>query len=184
MWSQDDEKPSLTKVNDDVIINSTGRKRGVVFIILVFVVFMQLGLHAGRDPRTSTSNTAHNSRGDEVLSVIESSTTLSKSNGGGVTGHPIPRLMAEAEDKFRALLSKQSKSLSAAVKEYKRRYGRNPPKGFDDWYNFCLEHKVLMIDEYDALVEDLEPFWNMSTVELRRRTEQVHLPIFSYMFQF
>ncbi|KAG8932222.1 capsule-associated protein CAP1, partial [Tulasnella sp. 408] len=46
--------------------------------------------------------------------------------------HPIPKLMHEAQVNFRALITKQSKTLSAAVKEYKKRYKRDPPKGFDE----------------------------------------------------
>lgn len=92
--------------------------------------------------------------------------------------HPIPRLMADAEDKFRALLGKQSRTLSAAVKEYKRRYGRKPPRGFDEWWKFAKENNVKMIDEYDGLVEDLAPFWEISGEELRRRAWQVSFNLF------
>ncbi|EGO01338.1 glycosyltransferase family 90 protein [Serpula lacrymans var. lacrymans S7.3] len=81
--------------------------------------------------------------------------------------------MAEAEEKFRNLLSRQSKSLEHAVAEYKRRYNRNPPKGFDDWWAFAKQHNVKLVDEYDGLVEDLAPFWNLTGQELRRRALQV-----------
>ena len=42
---------------------------------------------------------------------------------------------------------------------------------------FAQKNEVKMIDEYDGLVKDLEPFWALSGEELRRRSEQVgHLP--------
>ncbi|TDL15140.1 glycosyltransferase family 90 protein [Rickenella mellea] len=81
--------------------------------------------------------------------------------------------MAEAEDKYRKLLAKQSKTLVDAVNEYRRRYGREPPRGFGDWWKFAVEHDVKMMDEYDGMVEDLAPFWELPGEELRRRAVQV-----------
>jgi hypothetical protein len=89
------------------------------------------------------------------------------------TTHPITAMMQEAQEKFRNLMSRQSKTLNQAVAEYKKRYGRPPPKGFDDWYKFATENNVKIIDEYDSLVKDLEPFWALSGEELRRRAIQV-----------
>ena len=87
--------------------------------------------------------------------------------------HPIPKLMADAQTKFKKMITGQSKTLADAVREYKWRYGRNPPKGFDEWFEFAKENGVKIIDEYDQLFRDLEPFWGMSGEELRRRTVQV-----------
>ena len=81
--------------------------------------------------------------------------------------------MAEAEEKFKHLLSRQSKTLKRAVAEYKRRYGRNPPKGFDQWWDFARKHNVKIVDDYDAVFEDLAPFWNMSGEEFRTRVDVV-----------
>lgn len=47
--------------------------------------------------------------------------------------HPIHVLIENAEKKWRALLKKQSKTLDEATQEYKRRYKRNPPKGWESW---------------------------------------------------
>jgi hypothetical protein len=47
--------------------------------------------------------------------------------------HPILELIANAEKKWDALVAKQSKTLKEAVVEYKKRYNRNPPAGFDKW---------------------------------------------------
>jgi hypothetical protein len=86
--------------------------------------------------------------------------------------------MDDAERRFRALLSRQSRSLRAAVAEYKRRYGRNPPKGFDAWWRFVQANKVKIVDEYDGLFGDLEPFWLMTGPEFRLRALQVcHLSL-------
>ena len=83
--------------------------------------------------------------------------------------------MEDAEVEFKRKLSSQSKTLKAAVTEYKRRYKRVPPKGFDQWFKFAQQNDVKMIDEYDCLVQDLEPFWELSGEEIRRRSRQVGL---------
>lgn len=47
--------------------------------------------------------------------------------------HPIHVLIENAEKKWAALLKKQSTTLDEATQEYKRRYKRNPPKGWEAW---------------------------------------------------
>lgn len=87
--------------------------------------------------------------------------------------HPIPKLIANAEANYRRLLARQSQSLRNAVAEYRRRYKRDPPKGFDEWYAFAKDNNVKIIDEYNGMVDDLAPFWDLSGEEIRRRVLQV-----------
>lgn len=47
--------------------------------------------------------------------------------------HPIPQLLALGERRWEEMINRQSRNLGEAVEEYKRRYGRAPPKGFDIW---------------------------------------------------
>ncbi len=47
--------------------------------------------------------------------------------------HPIFGLIRQAEKDWEEKLNKASKTLADAVKEYQRRYKRDPPKGFDVW---------------------------------------------------
>ena len=51
----------------------------------------------------------------------------------GQIEHPIHELIRNATYQWDSLLARQSKTLGEAVSEYKRRYNRNPPRGFDDW---------------------------------------------------
>jgi hypothetical protein len=142
------------------------RSRSFLYLTALVFLFAQAGLFAG-----------HLSANRHV--PTDSSTTLQLPLSGptrltgSVAEHPIPYLMDDAERRFRALLSRQSRSLRAAVTEYKRRYGRNPPKGFDAWWSFAQTNKVKMIDEYDGLIGDLEPFWEMTGAEFRLRAFQV-----------
>lgn len=87
--------------------------------------------------------------------------------------HPIPKLMREAEEKFNAKLARQSKTLEAAVAEYRRRYNRHPPKGFDEWWEFAKKFDFKMVDEFDILMEDMAPFYELPGIEVRRRVSQV-----------
>jgi hypothetical protein len=81
--------------------------------------------------------------------------------------------MEEAEEKYRKKLGSQSQTLKSAVAEYRRRYRRAPPKGFDDWWKFAQKYEVKIVDEYDGLMDDLKPFWELSGEEIRRRSAQV-----------
>lgn len=113
------------------------------------------------------------------------SSTGSSSNATATTpslqaqSHPINLLMAEATEKYNHLLSSQSTTLEAATDEYRRRYNHNPPKGFDDWFNFAIENNVTIIDEYDSLMKDFLPFWELSGQEFR---ERVHFVSFHFHY--
>ncbi|QRV99024.1 glycosyltransferase family 90 protein [Ceratobasidium sp. AG-Ba] len=81
--------------------------------------------------------------------------------------------MLAAHRKHKGMVMRQSSTLADAVKEYQRRYGRAPPRGFDKWFEFVKANGVKIVDEYDSMVKDLEPFWALDGVEMRRRAEQV-----------
>jgi hypothetical protein len=128
---------------------------GLLVVLVLFFIFWQAGKYAADG----------NSLSHWLLSA--------RFTAAHDVEHPIAKLMADAEDKYKALLSKQSKTLAEAVHEYQRRYNRDPPNGFDEWFDFATRHDVKMIDEYNAVFDDLEPFWSLSGEELRRRVEQV-----------
>jgi hypothetical protein len=148
------------------------RHRGLIYLACIVLAFGQAGLYIGRRVASMVDLEVY-----ADTEVVSSKNWLSLASGSlsasVITEHPIPKLMADAEVQFRKLLSKQSRTLKAAVNEYQRRYKRNPPKGFDKWWRFAKENDVKMVDEYDGLVEDLAPFWEISGEELRRRALQV-----------
>lgn len=98
-------------------------------------------------------------------------------------GHPIFELIERAEAKWDEKVGKASKTLEEAVKEYKRRYKRDPPLGFDAWcvrrfHNLppltCVNRwayveamEVQLPDEYDQIYNDVEPFWGMDPNDLQ-----------------
>jgi hypothetical protein len=87
--------------------------------------------------------------------------------------HPIDELIAAAEADFEAVLAKEVKSLGAAAKAYRKRRGRHPPPGFEEWYNFTVEHGALVVEDFfDRIYDDLGPFWG---IEPRKIRQQAHL---------
>ena len=87
-------------------------------------------------------------------------------------GHPIDRIVTEAQQQFDVVKSRQPQSLAAAVTEYKRRYKIPPPPHFDKWYEFAVEHGTVLVDEYDAIHHTLLPFWALEPSTIRARTRQ------------
>nr|ODN93002.1 beta-1,2-xylosyltransferase 1 [Cryptococcus depauperatus CBS 7855] len=85
------------------------------------------------------------------------------------TTHPILGLLRDGEVKWNAMLTKQSKTLETAVTTYVERYGRQPPKGFDEWWHFAQANDVLLPDEYDAIMDSLQPFYALSISSLKER---------------
>ena len=140
------------------------QRRGRTFIAGLFLLLMLAGLFVATHGSETTDRTTSRTN------------WLSFGWGTGtITEHPITKLIADAKATFTDRLAKQSKTLSQAVAEYKRRYGRDPPRGFDHWWEFAKEHDFKLVDEFDAVVEDLAPFWTLSGEELRRRAFQVGL---------
>lgn len=81
--------------------------------------------------------------------------------------HPIALLMDNAKAAHAIKLQSQSETLGQAIKEYRRRYKRQPPPGFDDWFHTAKKLNVTMIDEYDTLTKSFEPYWSIPPAMLR-----------------
>lgn len=133
---------------------------GILAVFVLFIIFWQAGNFAA-------------SRHDLSFLLQNTRALFTFSRHTQDADHPIPKLMVDAEDKFRLFLTGQSKTLEEAVEQYKKRYKRDPPRGFDEWFGFTATNEVKVIDDYDAIFEDLEPFWALSGAELRSRVDQV-----------
>jgi hypothetical protein len=75
-----------------------------------------------REQRVNSAPAAHTYRSDGLLEV----------NPDGP--HPIFELMEKAERRWKKKNDRASKTLKEACEEYERRYGRKPPRGFNDWW--------------------------------------------------
>ena len=88
---------------------------------------------------------------------------------GADSRHPIQTLIENARTRFDSRMAGQSKTLAAACKEYVKRYQRRPPKGFDKWFERARDYEVILVDEFDMLMQSLEPFWSIPSDEMRKR---------------
>lgn len=87
--------------------------------------------------------------------------------------HPIHGLIQTAKEDFKSLIQNQSKTYAAAHEEYRRRYGMEPPAGFDAWFDFASSHQSPIIDEFDLIHERIAPFLDMSGREFLERMRLV-----------
>ncbi|KAL1726872.1 glycosyltransferase family 90 protein [Schizophyllum commune] len=86
--------------------------------------------------------------------------------------HPIYELMERAEKQWKRKQARASRTLEQAVREYRRRYKRNPPKGFDVWWDFVQKHNIKLPDEYDQIYWDYEHMWGVYPPDLIAMQEQ------------
>jgi len=85
--------------------------------------------------------------------------------------HPIEMLVAKNELGFKDMVKRQSKTLDQAVKEYRRRYHRRPPPGFAKWFEVAQQRNFVLLDEWDTLMESLEPYWGVHPKTLTARLQ-------------
>lgn len=91
---------------------------------------------------------------------------------GKVNFHPIDMLIYEAKlqhEEYK-LQTTRSRTLEEAVVEYRQRYVRNPPPGFDIWYEYATNRSSVVMDNYDQIYNDLLPFWMVPAKDLRLNT--------------
>jgi hypothetical protein len=95
---------------------------------------------------------------------------------GVVTGaHPLSTMVYDARIAHDRWLRHAAMSMRPAVAadEYRRRSsgGRDPPPNFDKWFQFALARKSPVLDGFDQITADMEPFWGLDPAALRERVE-------------
>lgn len=137
----------------------------VILFGLTGVLYVQYERFVGYIPQLGTAGPAH-FRHNGLLGPV------------GGEKHPIERLVEQAKANHAHMVSRQSKTLGEAVTEYKRRYSREPPPGFENWYQAAIDANATIIDEYDTVMEAFEPFWSLSGREIRARVQEaLHPPV-------
>ena len=91
---------------------------------------------------------------------------------GSMYYHPIDLLIYEGNRQHEAYYNatQLSRSLSSTVATYKQKYGRNPPPGFDVWWEYARNRSTLILDEYDQIFEDVHPFYSLPAEAIRKQT--------------
>ncbi|KAL6903260.1 glycosyltransferase family 90 protein [Trichoderma evansii] len=84
----------------------------------------------------------------------------------GSPDHPVEAMVNNANDGFEKMKRMQSRSYLAAHKEYIRRYGVEPPPGFQAWYEFAVSNNSPIIDEFDTMTNRILPFLKLSGKEI------------------
>lgn len=85
--------------------------------------------------------------------------------------HPIELLVKEAHEDLKSMVEGQSKTLPDAIAEYERRYHMEPPPGFDLWFKLAVESNCTIVDNFDTVMQTLEPFWGLTAKEMRARAD-------------
>ena len=85
-----------------------------------------------------------------------------------IDNHPISKLMAEADNRWRTYEGDRSTTFKDTVAKYRRNYGRHPPPGFKEWYQFSRERHIYNIDDFEQIMGDLRPFWAIEPAVIRR----------------
>ncbi|KAH8895461.1 glycosyltransferase family 90 protein [Thozetella sp. PMI_491] len=80
--------------------------------------------------------------------------------------HPVEALVDKAHTDLEALLKRQSQNYTAACKEYRRRYGFEPPQGFEEWYDYAVANESPILDDFDAISSAVAPFRGLSGSEI------------------
>ncbi|KAL2358123.1 hypothetical protein BJ546DRAFT_946709 [Cryomyces antarcticus] len=108
-----------------------------------------------------------------TLFVVRGSLWFSKSSY--VSYHPIDLLIFDAKFYHEAWRKQASsgKQLEDAWKNYRTRYNRVPPPGFDEWYRYATSRSSLVVDDFDSIYRDLQPFWDLAPAEIRQRTWEI-----------
>lgn len=81
--------------------------------------------------------------------------------------HPISTLMSEADEKWLGYDETRSTTFKETVSTYRRRYGRHPPPGFKDWYQYARDRNVHNVDDFEQIMDDLRPFWAVEPQAIR-----------------
>ena len=88
--------------------------------------------------------------------------------------HPIEILVRQSNIHYQKLLDQQNKTLQQVISGYRSKYHRDPPQGFDVWFNLTRSNNCIFIDDtYDGIVEDLRPFGKLSVRDIQQRLDAV-----------
>lgn len=97
--------------------------------------------------------------------------------------HSIERLYLEGRRHLEDMVSRQSKSVEEALVEYRRRYDRDPPRGFEQWVEIALRKGLVLIDEFDGPMRAFKPYGQLEAPLLEATIESAiahdrpgHLP--------
>ncbi|RYP02583.1 hypothetical protein DL765_010725 [Monosporascus sp. GIB2] len=137
-----------------------------IVVTLIFSAFLFLYPSVN-----STSVSQVDRHFDHYLDLLADESSPNSSNKGW---HPIDSLILNASRQHELLLRKRSTNIHFAAAEYRIRRGRNPPPGFDKWFDYAQRHDAIIIEQFfDRIEHDIRPFWGLDPAEVVARTAAV-----------
>ncbi|KAJ6544367.1 hypothetical protein B0H19DRAFT_1170458 [Mycena capillaripes] len=99
-----------------------------------------------------------------VVSAFVTLVALLRPRWAGLSSPPPlpPQIPAGPRTLVEQLYDRQSTSLEQAVARYVLKNGRSPPRNYDRWFRFAKSRECL-IDDYDQIYRDFEPFYQLAT---------------------
>ncbi|KAK0384050.1 hypothetical protein NLU13_8139 [Sarocladium strictum] len=87
--------------------------------------------------------------------------------------HPLDKLIEDAQQEFYQMRKRQSITYGIAEEEYRRRYGIDPPPGFEAWFDYAVSNDSPIIDEFDTLFESISPYLKLSGKQVNRLMKRI-----------
>ncbi|OBR05513.1 Capsule-associated protein [Colletotrichum higginsianum IMI 349063] len=106
--------------------------------------------------------------------AIAAARSAAQSFAGHSHKHPVEILSRAGDAKFENLLKTQSQNYTEAHDEYRRRYGLEPPPGFEAWYEFAAVNESPVIDDFDSIFDAVSPFLALSGEEFGKVMRDVY----------
>lgn len=111
-----------------------------------------------------------------LYGVVIYATVYTMVKGDVLVSHPLQDIIYNTRieaDKWLRHAS-ISTSLPVAVNEYlERNNGRDPPPNFDKWYAFARERGLIVMDHFEQIQKDIQPFWGMSPDQVRINVDRI-----------
>lgn len=141
----------------------------LIAILSLFLIVANLLVLSGADVRSRIENfpilrkppqnSGGSSSGYDSLDSSWQDDSSFQDVKGPIDAHPISKMIAEADKKWREYSDNRSMTFKETVSKYRKKYGRYPPPGFEQWYRFARERNVYNIDDFEQIMDDLRPFW-------------------------
>ncbi|WVQ86753.1 hypothetical protein IAS59_000468 [Cryptococcus gattii] len=163
------------------------RPKKIIYLAVIFFLLYWFGIRhgLGRErlpipPLGYAVNGGRRGRKSSLAWDSKGMATLLHPQPGIKQEHPIYELMERAETRWTTMLASQSTTLPQAVAQYRKRYGIEPPLGFDVWFDFCKRHGIKIIDEYDQMMRDILPHHALPPAMFMARSKALEGAAYTY----
>ncbi|KAM7223880.1 hypothetical protein V8F06_000896 [Rhypophila decipiens] len=152
------------------------RTRLVLLATLGFLSFCFFLLRGSSSPSSKTKWSGASGSGSAAQQPpsnnLDTKRPKPQPKPGKKGSHPLWHLVGQAERDLQKVLARQSRTLSDATKEYRRRYGIHPPPNFDKWWAYAQSKHIQLPDEFDLIHELMTPFWGLKPATTRARAKE------------